>query len=111
MEHQARRAAIAAYKKRESVAGIYVVRSAASGEAWVGHTPDIDAIRNRIWFSLRTGGHTNRPLQAAWNRDGEAAFSLEPLELVDDETLGFMADKVLRSKAGEWRAKLSAGAV
>ena len=111
MEREARRAAVAAYKKRESIAAIYVVRSAGSGEAWVGHTPNIDTIRNRIWFALRTGGHMNKALQAAWNRDGEDAFSLEPLELVDGETLGFMADKVLRAKAADWRDKLSAGAV
>lgn len=111
MDHQARRAAVAAYKKKESVAGIYVVRSAASGESWVGHTPDIDTIRNRIWFTLRSGGHMNRTLQEAWNRDGEAAFTLEPVELVDEETLGFIADKVLRAKAGDWRARLAAGAI
>ncbi len=108
MEQHARRAAAADYRKRKSIAGIFSVRSCASGECWVGHAPDIDTIRNRIWFTLRTGGHMNRTLQAAWNRDGEDAFAFEPMELVDEETLGFTPDKVLKAKAGEWRGRLSA---
>ena len=31
-----RKAAIAAYKERKTIAGVFVVRCAASGEAWVG---------------------------------------------------------------------------
>ena len=111
MERDQRRAAIASYRKRESVAAIFAVRSSVSGECWVGHTPDIDSIRNRIWFSLRSGGHINRALQAAWNRDGEAAFELEPLAFIDRETLGFIADKVLRDRAREWAAKLAAATI
>ena len=111
MERDQRRAAIAAYRKRESIAAVFAVRSAASGECWVGHTPDIDSIRNRIWFSLRSGGHINRALQAAWNRDGEAAFELEPLDFVDRDTLGFIADKVLRARARDWAERLSAAMI
>ncbi len=62
-----RKAAIAAYKERKTIAGIYVVRCAASGEAWVGQAPNLETIQNRIWFSLRQGSHTCRSLQAAWN--------------------------------------------
>jgi hypothetical protein len=40
-----RKAAIAAYKERKSVAGIYVIRCAASGEAWVGQAPNLDTFR------------------------------------------------------------------
>lgn len=111
MQRDARRAAIAAYRKRESIAGIFSVRSAASGECWIGHTPDIDAIGNRIWFTLRAGSHMNKALQAAWLRDGEAAFALEPLELIDPDALGFTGDKVLRARAADWREKLSAAAL
>ncbi len=104
-----RKAAVAAYKKREAMAGIYAIR-AAGGGVWVGYARDIDAIGNRVWFTLRTGAHTTRSLQQAWNAEGEAAFSLEPLELVDAETLGFNPEKVLRDHAGTWREKLGAEA-
>jgi hypothetical protein len=103
MDQHSKRAAAAAYKKRESIAGIYAVRCATTGETWIGHTPDVDSIGNRLWFTLRAGGHMNKALQAAWNRDGAAGFSLEPLEVVDADTLGFTADKVLRDKAHGWR--------
>ncbi|MET4040164.1 hypothetical protein ABIC03_001849 [Bradyrhizobium sp. RT6a] len=43
-----RKAAIAAHKERKTVAGVYVVRCAASGEAWVGQAPNLDTIQNRI---------------------------------------------------------------
>lgn len=111
MDQPSRRAATAAYKKRESIAGIYALRCAATAETWVGHTHDLDAIGNRLWFTLRAGGHMNRRLQAAWTRDGEAAFTLEPLELVDADTLGFTPDKVLRARATGWRERLGADAV
>lgn len=106
-----RRAATAAYKKREAIAGIYLVRSSGSSGQWVGHTQDVDAIRNRVWFSLRTGAHTNRELQAAWDRDGEGSFDLEPLEFVDKDALGLDPIKTLRALAALWRDKLGADAV
>ena len=48
-----RKAAVAAYKERKAIPGIYAVRCAATGQAWVGQTPDLTTVRNRIWFSLR----------------------------------------------------------
>jgi hypothetical protein len=46
-----RRAAKAAYTERKSVAGIYAVRCLPTGQVWVGATPNLDAIQNRIWLS------------------------------------------------------------
>lgn len=111
MDRNARRAAVADYKKRKSVAGIFCMRSSASGECWIGHSPVIDTIENRLRFSLRAGSHMNRALQSAWNRDGEDAFSFEPVELVDEETLGFTPDKVLKARAADWCARLSARSI
>lgn len=110
MQKDARRAAAAAYKKREAMAGVYAVRSAGGG-VWVGYARDIDAIRNRVWFTLRTGGHMSGSLQAAWDAEGEAAFDLEPLELVEDDRLGFTPEKVLRERAGHWRERLGGEAI
>lgn len=105
-----KKAAVAAYKKREAIAGIYALRSSAGG-VWVGHARDIDAIQNRLWFSLRAGGFQNKALQAAWNAAGEQDFALEPVELVDADTLGFNPDKVLLERAAHWRDTLGALAV
>ncbi len=48
-----RKAAIAAYKERKTVAGIFVIRSKASAQQWVGAAPNLEKIQNRIWFTLR----------------------------------------------------------
>ena len=48
-----RKAAIAAYKERKTIAGIFVIRCKASPQAWVGQTPNLEKVQNRIWFTLR----------------------------------------------------------
>ena len=65
-----RKAAIAAYKERKTFAGVFVIRCKASTQAWVGQTPNLEKIQNRIWFTLRQGSHTCRTLQAAWTAHG-----------------------------------------
>jgi hypothetical protein len=79
MKSDDRKAAIAAYKERKSLAGIYAVRCGASGQVWVGQTLDLDKIQNRIWFTLRLGSNSNRDLQSAWTAHGADAFTFEPL--------------------------------
>ena len=56
MKGDDRKAAIAKYKQRKSVAGICAVRCAGSGETWLGQSLNLDTIQNRIWFTLRTKG-------------------------------------------------------
>ena len=106
-----RKAAIAAYKKRKSVAGIFAVRCAASGQAWIGQALDLDAIQNRVWFSLRQGSHTNRELQAAWLAHGADAFSFEPLEALKEEELPYVRDALLKERAMHWRTELKGAAI
>src|SRR4051794_698523 len=87
MKHENKKAAIAAYKKRGNAAGIFAVRCAASGQAWVGQTLTLDTVQNRIWFSLRMGSHSDRDLQSAWCAHGADAFTFEALEQLKDEEL------------------------
>ena len=67
-----RKAAIAAYKERKVIGGVYAVRCTATGEVWVGQWPNLATIQNRIWFTLRQGSHPNPDLQtilaAEWRR-------------------------------------------
>jgi len=111
MKMDDRKAAIAAYKKRKSVAGIFAVRCAASGEAWIGQALDLDTIQNRIWFSLRRGIHTNQELQGAWSVHGEAGLSFEPLERLKEEELPYVRDTLLRERAAYWRAALNGATI
>ena len=85
MKGDARKAAIAAYKERKSVAGIYAVRCRATGAVWVGQTPTLDTIQNRIWFTLRLGNNPNRALQQAWTAHGADSFAFEVVERLPEE--------------------------
>jgi hypothetical protein len=110
MKSEDRKAAIAAYKERKTVAGIYVVRCGVSGRAWVGQTPNLDTIQNRIWFALRMGSHTNRDLQRAWSAHGGDDFTFEAVERLKEENLPYVRDQLLKERAAHWRSILN-GAV
>ncbi|MCK1362079.1 GIY-YIG nuclease family protein [Bradyrhizobium sp. 199] len=103
-----RKAAIAAYKERKTIAGIFVVRCAVSGEAWVGQAPNLEQIQNRIWFSLRLGSHTCRSLQAAWNTHGEAGLSFGECERLDDEESAYVRNALLKERLLHWCSELKA---
>jgi hypothetical protein len=103
-----RKAAIAAYKDRKTVAGIYVVRCAASGEAWVGQAPNLETIQNRICFSLRQGSHTCRSLQAAWKMHGEAGLTLGECERLKDEASDYVRNALLKERMLHWLSELNA---
>jgi hypothetical protein len=103
-----RKAAIAAYKERKTVAGIYVVRCAASGEAWVGQAPNLETIQNRTWFTLRQRSHPCRSLQAAWNTYGEAGLTFGECERLEDEERGYVRSALLKERGAHWRTELKA---
>ena len=107
MDKQSRRQAIRDYKERKAAPGVYVVRCAATGEVWVGGSRNLDAQQNSLWFGLRTGGHANRAMQAAWTAHGEAGFSFEELERIDDEDLTPLgrAD-LIKARERHWQAAL-----
>lgn len=109
MDKQARREIARDYKERKVAAGIYAVRCAPTGEVWVAASRNIDAQQNSLWFGLRSGGHPNKALQAAWATHGEAALSFEVLERIEAEErtpLG-LADHV-KARDLHWRTALNA---
>jgi hypothetical protein len=107
----ARKAAIAAWKERKSVAGIFAIRCTATSEAWVGQTPDLEKIQNRIWFTLRQGSHTCRSLQAAWAAHGPDGLTFETCERLEEEESTYIRDALLKERVAHWRKELSAEAV
>jgi hypothetical protein len=106
-----RKAAIAAYKKQKSAAGIYAVRCAPTGQAWVGQTLNLESIQNRIWFMLGVGSHSNQELQSAWTVYGADAFIFEVLEQLKDEELPYVRDTLLKERLIHWRSTLNGLAV
>ena len=112
MDKQARREAVRDYKERKAQPGVFVVRCAATGEAWVGTSRNLDQQQNRDWFILKQRSHMNKALQAAWTAHGETAFSFEAVELVDDEGLTpVLLDKRLKDRAEHWRDTLGASKI
>ncbi|CAO3415903.1 GIY-YIG nuclease family protein [Azospirillum endophyticum] len=106
-----RKAALAAYKERKSVVGVFVVRCASAGAVWVGGAPDLDKIQNRLWFQLKTGGCPHRSLQAAWSAHGAESLTFEVVERLEDEDLPFARAAALKSRVSHWVAALGAEAV
>ena len=106
-----RKAAIAAYKERKTIAGIFVLRCAASGEAWVGQAANLETIQNRTWFTLRQGGHPSRSLQAAWNTHGEAGLTFGECERLEDEESSYVRNALLKERMLHWLAELNAEAI
>ena len=104
-----RKALLREYKERKVEAGIYAVRCAASGQAWVGATRDLSTRQNGVWLSLRLGSHREPSLQAAWNAHGADGLVFEALEAVDTEGLDrFGRDSRLKARRAHWIAALNA---
>jgi len=108
MKQQDRKAAVAAYKERKVAAGIFVARCAATGQQWVGRAPDLGAIQNRLWFTLRHGSAPHESLQAAWRAHGAESFSFDILEQLDEDVSATMRDAALKDRLAHWSARLHA---
>ncbi len=108
MKTEVKKAALAAYKERKTVAGIYALLCRPTGQRWAGRAPDIAKIQNRVWFSLRQNGHPHRDLQAAWKTHGAEAFQFEELERIEDEELSYVRERVLKERLLHWCESLPA---
>jgi predicted GIY-YIG superfamily endonuclease len=62
--------------------GVYAIRNTADGALFVGSAPDVDARWGHHRDALDRVVHPNDALQAAWTRQGAAAFELVVLECV-----------------------------
>jgi hypothetical protein len=111
MGGEAKKQAIADYKKRPSVAGVYAVRCRPTGQTWVGQALDIEKIQNRIWFSLRIGSHRNHDLQRAWSMHGEAGLTFETLERLKEEESAYVRDGLLKERVAHWRSTLNGAGI
>ncbi len=104
-----RKALLREYKERKVEAGVYAVRCVASGETWVGATPELATRQSGVWFSLRLGSHREKTLQAAWNTHGADAFVFEAVETIDVEGLdSFARASRLKDRREHWVMALNA---
>lgn len=108
MRNEERRAAVATYKERKVVAGIYAVRCSVTGKCWVGSAPDLSTVENRLWFTLRLGGARPASLQAAYQTEGRSAFVYEELERMPEEKDPYIRGKILKQRLIHWSTALPA---
>lgn len=80
MTEERRQELLAAYKERKNAAGVYQVRNTENGKLFVGSSPNLDAVWNRLQFELKMKGSRIKGLQKEWKEFGEEAFVFEVLE-------------------------------
>lgn len=103
-----RRELIRNYKERKTPRGIFAVRCTATGQVWIGASPNLDGARNSLWFQLGAGNHRNRKLQEAWTEHGETAFQYEVLEQLDENASEFEVRDLLKEKQQAWAGEMNA---
>ncbi|MDC7684974.1 GIY-YIG nuclease family protein [Asticcacaulis sp. BYS171W] len=108
MDSHEKKAAIAAYKERKSISGIYAVICNATGEVWVGASRNLESQQNGLWFTLRLGHHIHKPLQAAFSEHGAAAFRYEELDRIPDDYSDMARKDELKRRKALWQARLQA---
>ncbi|HEX8982367.1 MAG TPA: GIY-YIG nuclease family protein [Ktedonobacterales bacterium] len=75
-----KKAASRAYKERKVVGCVYTITNTANGKYIVGHTANLDGIRNRFQFAVTTGSAVDPRMRADWALYGAQAFRLDTLE-------------------------------
>lgn len=111
MKGEDKKAMITAYKERKSVVGIYLVRCCVSGEVWVGQSPNLDSIQNRIWFTLRLGSNPHPDLQKAWRDHGAENFTFEVVERLADDESSYVRNALLKKRVAHWQSMFHAQAI
>jgi hypothetical protein len=103
-----RKEAIRRFKERIPLRGAFALRCRMNGRIWVGSSPNLDAMKNRLWFCLRNGTGPDKALQEEWDRHGEQAFEYEILERLGDDVSPLALGDLLKEKRLHWIARLAA---
>jgi hypothetical protein len=110
MDKARRKELLQQYADRGPQTGVFAVRNTVTGETWVGESRNIDKQQNGLWARLRLGMNFEADVQASWAKHGEAAFSYEILETVN-EADPHVLQRVMPERAAAWRGKLGAGTI
>ncbi len=102
MNRDDRKAALQSYRDRAPQAGIYAVH--AAGQCWIGASPTLDKIENRLRFTLAQGGHPNPALQSA----AAGGLRVEVIEALDPATDPLSVPRLLKERLAHWRQQTGA---
>ena len=80
-----RRELRAAYDERATRAGVYLIRSTATGRVFIGSSPDLRSVRNRLDFGRATesAGVLDLRMRPDALAHGMGSFELEVLDELD----------------------------
>ncbi len=99
------------YAERKPSIGVYAVRCAATGETWVAWSKSVDKRKNGIWFELNAGGSVGVvEMLPSWKAHGEASFSYEILEQIEEDN-PHKLELLLKERTAHWVEKLNAKAI
>jgi hypothetical protein len=105
---ESKKESIRRFKEQKALLGVYAVRCSVTAEVWVGASRNLDATKNGCWFTLRSGSHREKSLQAAWNAQGESTFSYEILDALAEDAHQLEIDTLLKEMKKEWLTRLNA---
>lgn len=74
-----------AYAQMKHPIGVYQVKNLTNGMLFIGSSPNLPAMWNRLRMQLKSGTHTNKSLQEDWDQFGEDHFLFEILEKVQQD--------------------------
>ena len=80
-------------------------------QRWLSRAANLDSIQNRLWFTRRHGNCPHPTLQAAWTAHGAETFAMEIIERLDEETLSYVRDRVLKDRLAHWCSAFGAEAI
>ncbi len=96
------------YKQTRMDMGVYQIKNIRNGKLIIGSSSNIRAIMNRNRFVLKYGAHKNRELQNDWNEFGEGGFSMEVMELLEqNEEIESDYSDELAALEEKWLKRLS----
>ena len=63
--------------------GIYIIKDSMSDNKYIGSSKNLDGIKNRHIFELKTGMHKIKELQDAWKNYGEKGITFDVLDKLE----------------------------
>ncbi len=95
------------YKDFTPRVGLYKITHLPTGRVFLGASPHVQGMLNRIRFQLQFGSHTNKAMQQDWNQTGADSFSFEVLDELKMQHPDDDSTEDLKELLALWKDKLN----
>jgi hypothetical protein len=72
-------------KKHPVTMGVLAIKNNITRKYFIQGSLNVEALENKIRFSLNTGQYNHKQLQADWKEYGESAFKFECISVVEPQ--------------------------